>query len=311
MHFRVQLLSVVAARLGVSVGRAIAGAADPRLDASVGRVIAGAMASAGQRPMVVRPSELTQPGRLDGAKRLLGRLVEVEHVPNARFGCCLVCGQTARDVGASSFTVAQLRPGGALTQPAHVVQGRCPSCTCLRKRVAGSDSDFEVDLGESLHLQSDARLYKIQARSNATLLVYIDNFEIISGDVDEIHRATSLALRFFEAWAFRIDRDKSWSWTTAMHRHAQTFELHAAKLNLGRFQRYRKSTRHGNLAARLKEGAKRAQCIAALPFDTKARLQAILAGPLQVALYGSEISYIGEKSVKGLRSGLLQSWYQP
>ena len=32
------------------------------------------------------------------------------------------------------------------------------------KRVAGSDSDFEVDLGESLHLQSDARLavYKIR-----------------------------------------------------------------------------------------------------------------------------------------------------
>ena len=33
-----------------------------------------------------------------------------------------------------------------------------------RRRVAGSDSDFEVDLGESLHLQSDARLtvYKIR-----------------------------------------------------------------------------------------------------------------------------------------------------
>ena len=32
------------------------------------------------------------------------------------------------------------------------------------KRVAGSDSDFEVDLGESLHLHSDARLavYKIR-----------------------------------------------------------------------------------------------------------------------------------------------------
>ena len=110
-------------------------------------------------------------------------------------------------------------------------------------------------------------------------------------------------MRFFEAWAFRIDRDKSWSWTTAdpaTHRHAQTFELHAAKLNLGCYQRYRKSNRHGNLADRLKEGAKRAQWIAALPFDTKARLQAIQAGPLQVALYGSE--YIGEKSIKGLRS---------
>ena len=33
-----------------------------------------------------------------------------------------------------------------------------------RKKMAGSDSDFEVDLGESLHLQSDARLavYKIR-----------------------------------------------------------------------------------------------------------------------------------------------------
>ena len=33
-----------------------------------------------------------------------------------------------------------------------------------RKRAAGLDSDFEVDLGESLHLQSDARLavYKIR-----------------------------------------------------------------------------------------------------------------------------------------------------
>ena len=145
----------------------------------------------------------------------------------------------------------------------------------------------------------------VQARSEATLLVYIDNFEIISDDVDEIHRATSLALRFFEAWAFRIDRDKSWSWTTTdpnKHRNAQTFEIRAAKLNLGCFQCYRKLTRRGHLADRLKEGARRAHCIAALPFDTQARIQAILAGPMQVAFYGSEISYIGEKSIKSLRS---------
>ena len=38
-----------------------------------------------------------------------------------------------------------------------------------RKRVAGSDSDFEVDLEESLHLQSDARLavYKILPKFDA------------------------------------------------------------------------------------------------------------------------------------------------
>ena len=121
MHFRVQLLSVVAARLGVSVGRAIAGATDPRLDASVGRVIAGAMASAGQRPMVVRPSELTQPGRLDGAKRLLGRLVEVEHVPNARFGCYLVCGHTARDVIAIEAWRELAEPAASLLKASCVV----------------------------------------------------------------------------------------------------------------------------------------------------------------------------------------------
>ena len=33
-----------------------------------------------------------------------------------------------------------------------------------RKRVAGLDSDFEVDLGESLHLQSDARLAVYKTR---------------------------------------------------------------------------------------------------------------------------------------------------
>ena len=37
-----------------------------------------------------------------------------------------------------------------------------------RKRVAGSDSDSEVDLGESLHLQSDARLAVSKIRRAAT-----------------------------------------------------------------------------------------------------------------------------------------------
>ena len=36
-----------------------------------------------------------------------------------------------------------------------------------RKRVAGSDSNFEVDLGESLHLQSDARLAVYFGTSNS------------------------------------------------------------------------------------------------------------------------------------------------
>ena len=44
-----------------------------------------------------------------------------------------------------------------------------------RKRVAGSDSDFEVDLGESLHMQSDARLavYKIRI-ADSFLLYWVD-----------------------------------------------------------------------------------------------------------------------------------------
>ena len=39
--------------------------------------------------------------------------------------------------------------------------------------MAGSDSDFEVDLGESLHLQSDARLavYKIRPEGHEVPVV--------------------------------------------------------------------------------------------------------------------------------------------
>ena len=45
-----------------------------------------------------------------------------------------------------------------------------------RKRVAGSDSDFEVDLGESLHLQSDARLavYKIRLADSFLSTYWVD-----------------------------------------------------------------------------------------------------------------------------------------
>ena len=147
----------------------------------------------------------------------------------------------------------------------------------------------------------------INARSDATALIYIDNIEILSKDAQEIHQATSLALRFFEAWAFRIDRGKSWSWTSSdpqKHKDAATFEIVAARLNLGSFQRYRKSTRHGHLAVRLQAGIARAKCIAALSLDVKARLQAINAGPTQVALYGSEISYVGDQPIQGMRKAI-------
>ena len=147
----------------------------------------------------------------------------------------------------------------------------------------------------------------ITTRTEATALIYIDNIEILSKDSHEIHQATSLALRFFDAWAFRIDRDKSWSWTTSdpqQHKDAASFEIVAARLNLGSFQRYRKSTKHGHLAVRLQEGISRAKCIAALPLDVKARLQAINAGPMQVALYGSEISYVGDQAIQGMRTAI-------
>ena len=70
--------------------------------------------------------------------------------------------------------------GQKLFASSTLINARCENISCCtggflkkrmttiyvdsRKRVAGSDSDFEVDLGESLHLQSDARLavYKIR-----------------------------------------------------------------------------------------------------------------------------------------------------
>ena len=55
-------------------------------------------------------------------------------------------------------------PSQQSSHPSFAEQRMTTICVDSRKRVAGSDSDFEVDLGEPLHLQSDARLavYKIR-----------------------------------------------------------------------------------------------------------------------------------------------------
>ena len=89
-----------------------------------------------------------------------------------------------------------------------------------------------------------------------------------------------------------------------LHKDATTFEIVAARLNLGSFQRYRKSTRHRHLAVRLQEGVTRAKCVTALPLDIKARLQAINSGAMQVALFGSEISYVGNQPIQGMRNAI-------
>ena len=62
-------------------------------------------------------------------------------------------------------------PGPEAVRQVELINAKCENISCCtsvayvdsRKRVAGSDSDFE-DLGESLRLQSDARLavYKIR-----------------------------------------------------------------------------------------------------------------------------------------------------
>ena len=48
--------------------------------------------------MVIKPAELTQAGKLDAAKRLLGRVVDPEHIAGTRFSCYLACGPGTRDL---------------------------------------------------------------------------------------------------------------------------------------------------------------------------------------------------------------------
>ena len=56
------------------------------------------MAASAQKPMVVRPAEPAQAGKLDAEKRLLGRVVSPEHVEGSRFSCYLACGPSTRDL---------------------------------------------------------------------------------------------------------------------------------------------------------------------------------------------------------------------
>ena len=55
-------------------------------------------------------------------------------------------------------SVAAVQPPVVRRTGGFLRKGMTTTYVDSRKRVAGSDSDFEVDLGESLHLQSDARL---------------------------------------------------------------------------------------------------------------------------------------------------------
>ena len=57
-------------------------------------------------------------------------------------------------------------------------------------------------------------LHVIQQRTQALLLVYIDNVELISRDETQICQATDLTLDFFAQWGLKIDLAKSWAWST-------------------------------------------------------------------------------------------------
>ena len=135
-------------------------------------------------------------------------------------------------------------------------------------------------------------------------LIYIDNIEIIAQDETDIHMATDIALDFFRQWGFKVDQNKSWSWSTKPARLLERqphFSNQTSAVNLGCAMNYKKSNKHGEFKHRLIEGTRRAKIIASLPLPQVARMEAVKGGPFAAAFYGSEVHYVGEKSIAQLR----------
>ena len=154
-------------------------------------------------------------------------------------------------------------------------------------------------------------LHVIQQRTQALLLVYIDNVELISSDESQICQATDLTLDFFAQWGLKIDLAKSWAWSNVPTRKIgdkNRFQYSRAKTNLGCFSKYRKSTIHGEFGDRLATAIKRAAAIAALPYDLDGRMQAIEAG---AGFFASDVRYIGKRKLAMMRTAVTKAIVKP
>ena len=157
-------------------------------------------------------------------------------------------------------------------------------------------------------------LHVIQQRTQALLLVYIDNVELISRDETQICQATDLTLDFFQQWGLKIDLAKSWAWSNVPTRkigEKNRFQYSSAKTNLGCYSKYRKSTIHGEFGDRLATATKRAAAIAALPYDLDGRMQAIEAGAFAAGFYASEVHYIGKRKLSITRTAVTKAIIKP
>ena len=154
-----------------------------------------------------------------------------------------------------------------------------------------------VMIGAQLH-------WAITKDATAQPLIYIDNIEIITKTETDMDIASEIALDFFHQWGFRLDQDKSWSWSTTPEKHLQhqpTFKSKRSAVNLGCAFNYKKFLCHGEYKLRLEEGLRRTKILASLPMPQEARMEAVAAGPYATAFYGSEGHYVGERPVAKLR----------
>ena len=134
-------------------------------------------------------------------------------------------------------------------------------------------------------------------------LIYIDNIEIIAQDEADIHMATDIALDFFCSIGFqsRPGQILVMEYQTSPSAGKTTFGNKNFAVNLGCAMNYKKSNKHGEFKHRLFEGARRAKIIASLPLPQVARMEAVKGGPFAAACYGSEVHYVGERSIAQLR----------
>eukprot|EP00438_Fugacium_kawagutii_P022909 Skav224171 [mRNA] locus=scaffold2007:382978:386172:+ [translate_table: standard] len=145
--------------------------------------------------------------------------------------------------------------------------------------------------------------------------IFADDWQWHAESAESHIRALRITIAFLEAMKLTLDPHKSWSWgTTAKARKLWStinlevvgsprhFAVTTTEKVLGVCLHFAKLTNHGCLSKRLTEGMARLERIAKLDTSMDKRAGLIQSTVWPMALFGTEVVYVGKKHISRLRS---------
>lgn len=156
---------------------------------------------------------------------------------------------------------------------------------------------------------------KVTKEAEVWTSIFADDWQW-NADVASQHvKALRFTIYYLKALRLTLDPRKSWSWGTtpqarkawaAINRevvgHPKHFAVSRMEKVLGVCMHFTRQTRHGCLTSRLQEGISRLERIAKMHITMEQAARLIQTTVWPMALYGTEVVYIGKKHFTKLRS---------